>query len=78
MIGTIINAVSHVGASTITGYAIKAITPSNLKTIEKVLVTVGSLAITHVISYKAGTHMEEQYNEIVELFKKTEEVKADE
>lgn len=77
MIGTIINAASQLGASTVTGYAIKAVTPRNLKTIEKVLVAVGSFAVAGVIGSKAGDHMEERYNEITELFKKAEKVKAD-
>ena len=63
----VVGTVAGMGASYVSGMAIKAVTPSNLSKGAKVLVGVGTVVIGGVIGIKGQEYAEEQIENLKDL-----------
>lgn len=59
------------GAGTIVGNAIKASTPADVKTVNKVLIAVGGFALTGMVGEMASKYATDSIDEVAEAFNKT-------
>ena len=57
------------GASMITGYAIKSVLPTGLGKMDKILVGLGTFAVSGAVAVIASTHVENTMKEIEEIAK---------
>lgn len=81
MLNTILKGATSMGVGLVTKFAVEAVTPENLKKMDKILIGIGGAVIAGMASSKASEYVEAQINEVKEIFnnnkKETEEVKED-
>lgn len=71
LVKTGVGLVASVGVGAIVGNAIKATTPSDIKTISKLCVAVGSLVLTGILGDMASKYTDDQIDSMAETVRET-------